>query len=196
MSKRIFDLLLCIISLVITLPFYLFIYLGIKIDDKGKIFYTQSRVGLNGKEFSIIKFRTMKTHQEFASSITIKDDPRITRFGKLLRRYKIDEWPTIFNVIKSEMSFVGPRPESPNYVKFYNKQQLEVLKVKPGITDPATILFNEEADLLVNVTDSESVYRKDIMPRKLKINLDYIQNQTLLTDVKIILDTILLITSK
>ena len=116
MIKRIFDLLLSFLILLITLPFYPFIGLAIKLDSKGPIFYTQPRVGRDCSTFKIIKFRTMVIDHQFNSSITIKNDPRITSLGKFLRRYKIDEWPTLLNVIKSEMSVVGPRPEAPKYV--------------------------------------------------------------------------------
>ena len=193
MLKRIIDLSLSVISLLITLPFYPLIALAIKIDSKGPIFYVQSRVGLKGKKFNVIKFRTMSTTPSFASAITVKNDPRITKSGKLLRRYKIDEWPTILNVIKSEMSFVGPRPESPKYVELYSEQQKKVLEVKPGITDPATISFNNESELMIDTNGSEGIYIKEIMPRKLAINLKYIENQSLTADVKIIFQTILLI---
>ena len=193
MLKRIIDLSLSAISLLITLPFYPLIALAIKIDSKGPIFYVQSRVGLKGKKFNVIKFRTMSTTPSFASAITVKNDPRITKSGKLLRRYIIDEWPTILNVIKSEMSFVGPRPESPKYVELYSEQQKKVLEVKPGITDPATISFNNESELMIDTNGSEGIYIKEIMPRKLAINLKYIENQNLTADVKIIFQTILLI---
>jgi len=129
----------------------------------------------------------------FNSAITIKNDPRITASGKFLRRYKIDEWPTIFNVFKSDMSFVGPRPEAPKYVSLYTEEQKRVLSVKPGITDPATIAYNNEATLLSNTDDSEDMYIKKIMPSKLIINSKYIETQTLMTDAKIIFKTILLI---
>lgn len=193
MLKRIFDLLLSCLSLLMTLPFYPLIALAIKFDSKGPIFYTQPRVGRNYSTFNIIKFRTMVTDQSFRSYITIKNDSRITSSGKFLRRYKIDEWPTILNVIKSEMSFVGPRPEAPKYVALYTKEQKKVLAVKPGITDPATITYNNEAELMSSTDDSEKIYIKQIMPRKLSLNSKYVENQTLITDAKIIFKTILLI---
>ena len=193
MLKRIFDLLLSCIVLLITLPFYPLIAFAIKLDSKGPIFYTQIRVGLNHSQINIIKFRTMIHAHSFNSPITIKNDPRITSFGKFLRRYKVDEWPTVFNVINSEMSFVGPRPEAPKYVSLYTEEQQKVLGVKPGITDPATITYNNEAQLLYNTDDSEDTYIKKIMPSKLILNSEYIETQTLITDVKIIFKTILLI---
>ena len=193
MLKRIFDLLLSCLSLLMTLPFYPLIALAIKFDSKGPIFYTQPRVGRNYSTFNIIKFRTMVTAQSFRSYITIKNDSRITSSGKFLSRYKIDEWPTILNVIKSEMSFVGPRPEAPKYVALYTKEQKKVLAVKPGITDPATITYNNEAELMSSTDDSEKIYIKQIMPRKLSLNSKYVENQTLITDAKIIFKTILLI---
>ena len=135
----------------------------------------------------------MVIDHRFNSSITIKNDPRITSLGKFLRRYKIDEWPTLLNVIKSEMSVVGPRPEAPKYVSLYTKEQKMVLSVKPGITDLATIAYNNEAALMSNTDDSEDIYIKQIMPGKLKLNSRYIETQTLITDAKIIFKTILLI---
>tara|TARA_B100000686_G_scaffold343114_1_gene423363 strand:- start:6060 stop:6476 length:417 start_codon:yes stop_codon:yes gene_type:complete len=135
----------------------------------------------------------MVHEHSFNSHITIKNDPRITSSGKFFRRYKVDEWPTIFNVIKSEMSFVGPRPEAPKYVALYTEEQKKVLRVKPGITDPATITYNNESALLYSTDDSENIYIKKIMPRKLILNSAYIETQTLITDAKIILKTILLI---
>ncbi len=193
MLKRIFDLLLSFLILLITLPFYTFIGLAIKLNSKGPIFYTQPRVGRDCSIFKIIKFRTMVIDHQFNSSITIKNDPRITSLGKFLRRYKIDEWPTLLNVIKSEMSMVGPRPEAPKYVALYTKEQKKVLTVKPGITDLATIAYNNEAALMSNTDDSEDIYIKQIMPGKLKLNSKYIESQTLITDAKIIFKTILLI---
>ena len=193
MIKRIFDLFLSFLILLITLPFYPFIGLAIKLDSKGSIFYTQPRVGRDCSTFKIIKFRTMVIDHRFNSSITIKNDPRITSLGKFLRRYKIDEWPTLLNVIKSEMSVVGPRPEVPKYVSSYTKEQKKVLTVKPGITDLATIAYNNEAALMSNTDDSEDIYIKQIMPGKLKLNSRYIERQTLITDAKIIFKTILLI---
>ncbi len=193
MLKRIFDLLLSCLVLLITLPFYPLIAFAIKCDSKGPIFYTQTRVGIDCSQFNIIKFRTMVHEHSFNSHITIKNDPRITSSGKIFRRYKVDEWPTIFNVIKSEMSFVGPRPEAPKYVALYTEEQKKVLRVKPGITDPATITYNNESALLYSTDDSENIYIKKIMPRKLILNSAYIETQTLITDAKIILKTILLI---
>jgi len=193
MFKRLFDLLLSIVALLITIPFYPLIALAIKFDSKGPIFYKQTRVGHNCSIFNIIKFRTMLTDHNFNSEITIHNDPRVTTSGKFLRRYKIDEWPTILNVIKSDMSFVGPRPEAPKYVALYTEEQKKILSVKPGITDPATIAYNNEATLLSSTHESEDIYIKKIMPRKLILNSKYIETQTLFTDAKIILKTILLI---
>jgi len=196
MSKTILDICLSILSLLITLPFYILIAIAIKIDSKGPIFYIQPRVGLNGKLFNIIKFRTMYIDTNFSSSVTINNDPRITKTGIFLRRYKIDEWPTAFNVLKFQMSFVGPRPESPNYAKLYTEEQKIVLNVKPGITDPAAILFNNESELLNNIDQSQEIYIHQIMPAKLSVNLEYIKNQTLIGDVKIVCNTIWLVMKK
>ena len=196
MSKTILDICLSILSLLITLHFYILIAIAIKIDSKGPIFYIQPRVVLNGKLYNIIKFRTMYIDTNFSSSVTINNDPRITKTGIFLRRYKIDEWPTAFNVLKFQMSFVGPRPESPNYAKLYSEEQKIVLNVKPGITDPAAILFNNESELLNYIDQSQEIYIHQIMPAKLSVYLEYIKNQTLIGDVKIVCNTIRLVMKK
>lgn len=162
------------------------------IDSKGGVFFLQDRVGKNGKVFKIIKFRTMTAGSDKESLLTIgQKDSRITRAGYFLRKFKIDEIPQLINVLKSDMSFVGPRPEVEKYVALYNEEQLKVLTVRPGITDFASIQYKDESTLLANADDPEIFYISDVMPTKLKLNIDYINNRNFMLDVKIIFKTIL-----
>jgi len=174
-TKRIFDLVLSLVSLLILSPFLALAALFIKMESKGPILYRQLRVGLNEKPFYIYKFRTMEVGAEQKGlPITGADDPRLTMGGKVLRKTKLDEMPQLFNVLKGEMSLVGPRPEVPQYVKLYTNEQKRVLTVKPGMTDPATVYFRDEEGLLAKADDKESFYINEIMPIKLKLYLQYI----------------------
>ncbi|MCK4394683.1 sugar transferase, partial [Candidatus Bipolaricaulota bacterium] len=174
-TKRIFDLVLSLVSLLILSPFLTLAALFIKMESKGPILYRQLRVGLNEKPFYIYKFRTMEVGAEQKGlPITGADDPRLTMVGKVLRKTKLDEMPQLFNVLKGEMSLVGPRPEVPQYVKLYTNEQKRVLTVKPGMTDPATVYFRDEEGLLARVENKESFYINQIMPIKLKLYLQYI----------------------
>ncbi len=194
MLKRAFDIILSLFGIIIISPLILVISLLLLIDSKGGIFFIQERVGKNGKIFKLIKFRTMKVGSQRQSSLTIGGrDPRITRFGYYLRKYKMDELPQLINVIKGEMSIVGPRPELQKYVKLYNKDQLEVLKVRPGITDLASIKYRNESDLLSNSENPEKLYVSEIMPEKLKLNYEYISSRSFWSDLVIIFKTIAVI---
>lgn len=174
-TKRIFDLVLSLVSLLVLSPFLALAALFIKMESKGPILYRQLRVGLNEKPFYIYKFRTMEVGAEQKGlPITGADDPRLTMVGKVLRKTKLDEMPQLFNVLKGEMSLVGPRPEVPQYVKLYTNEQKRVLTVKPGMTDPATVYFRDEEGLLARVENKESFYINQIMPIKLKLYLQYI----------------------
>jgi len=174
-TKRIFDLVLSLVSLLILSSFLALAALFIKMESKGPILYRQLRVGLNEKPFYIYKFRTMEVGAEQKGlPITGADDPRLTMGGKVLRKTKLDEMPQLFNVLKGEMSLVGPRPEVPQYVKLYTNEQKRVLTVKPGMTDPATVYFRDEEGLLAKADDKESFYINEIMPIKLKLYLQYI----------------------
>lgn len=164
---------------------------AIAIDSRGGIFFLQTRVGKNNKDFKLIKFRTMRVDAESKGQLTIGGrDSRITRTGYFLRRYKLDELPQLVNVLLGDMSLVGPRPEVRRYVDLYTPLQLQVLSVKPGITDYASIKYANENELLATAENPEQFYIDTIMPDKLAINLEYIKNRAFGTDIKIIFKTI------
>ena len=162
----------------------------IKLDSKGPIFFRQVRVTKNGREFKILKYRTMRVGSDKYSQITVGKDSRITKVGDFLRKYKLDEIPQLINVLIGDMSLVGPRPEVPKYVALYTKEQREILKVRAGITDYASIEFSNENDILANETDPEKAYIEKIMPRKIELNKKYLSEISVMTDIKIILLTI------
>ncbi|MCB0722469.1 MAG: sugar transferase [Ignavibacteriae bacterium] len=192
MLKRTFDVVVSFLGLVMLFPFLIIIAAIIVIDSKGGVFFLQDRVGKNGKVFKIIKFRTMTVGSDKKSLLTIgQKDSRITRVGYFLRKFKIDEIPQLINVLKGDMSFVGPRPEVEKYVALYNEEQLKVLTVRPGITDFASIQYKDESTLLANADDPETFYVSEVMPAKLKLNFYYINNRNFMLDVKIIFKTIL-----
>ncbi len=194
--KRIFDLILAAIFLILLAPLFIFIAIRIKLDSKGSVFYKQVRVGLNGKDFGIYKFRTMFVGSDKKGLLTVGgNDARITRPGLFLRKYKLDELPQLINVFFGDMSIVGPRPEVRKYVDLYSKEQLQVLSVKPGITDYASIEYSKENEILANATDPEATYIHEIMPAKLALNQKYIREQSFFTDLKIILQTLVKIVS-
>lgn len=162
----------------------------IKLDSKGPIFFRQVRVTKNGREFKILKYRTMRVGSDKYSQITVGKDSRITKVGDFLRKYKLDEIPQLINVLIGDMSLVGPRPEVPKYVALYTEEQREILKVRAGITDYASIEFSNENDILANETDPEKAYIEKIMPRKIELNKKYLSEISVMTDIKIILLTI------
>ena len=190
MLKRIFDITLSLFGLIILLPFMLIIAILIKIDSKGSVFFKQIRVTKNGKEFKIFKYRTMKVGSDKYSQITVGKDGRITKLGSFLRKYKLDEIPQLINVLIGDMSLVGPRPEVPKYVALYTDEQKEILKVRAGITDYASIEFSDENDLLALEEEPEKAYIEKIMPKKIELNKKYLSETSVLTDIKIILLTI------
>ena len=190
MLKRIFDITLSLFGLIILLPFMLIIAILIKLDSKGPVFFKQIRVTKNGREFKIFKYRTMRVGSDKYSQITVGKDNRITKIGAFLRKYKLDEIPQLINVFIGDMSLVGPRPEVPKYVAFYTDEQKEILKVRAGITDYASIEFSDENDLLASEEDPEKEYIEKIMPKKIELNKKYILEISILTDIKIILLTI------
>ena len=190
MLKRIFDITLSLFGLIILLPFMLIIAILIKIDSKGSVFFKQIRVTKNGKEFKIFKYRTMKVGSDKYSQITVGKDGRITKIGSFLRKYKLDEIPQLINVLIGDMSLVGPRPEVPKYVALYTDEQKEILKVRAGITDYASIEFSDENDLLALEEEPEKAYIEKIMPKKIELNKKYLSETSVLTDIKIILLTI------
>ncbi|WP_372754904.1 sugar transferase [Mariniflexile sp.] len=195
--KRWFDVLFSIIGLIILAPFLLIIALIIKIDSKGPVFFVQGRVGKNNKDFNIFKFRTMRTQSETQGLLTLGNhDNRITKVGYFLRRYKIDEFPQLINILKGDMSFVGPRPELRYYVNFYSEDDMKIFVVRPGITGLASLKYRNEVELLKAAKDPESFFIKTIIPDKLKYNKKYIENRNFLFDLKLIFLTIVKVVTK
>ena len=190
MLKRIFDIILSLFGLIILLPFMLIIAIFIKLDSKGTVFFKQVRVTKNGREFKIFKYRTMRVGSDKYSQITVGKDDRITKIGLFLRKYKLDEIPQLINVFIGDMSLVGPRPEVPKYVALYTEEQREILKVRAGITDYASIEFSNENDILADEADPEKAYIEKIMPRKIELNKKYLSEISVITDINIILLTI------
>lgn len=189
--KRFLDLLLAMVGIVTLSPLLLIGALAIKINDGGSIFFRQTRIGQHGRPFRIWKFRTMvENAASQGRAITAAGDRRITRVGHFLRRFKVDELPQLFNVLAGTMSFVGPRPEVEKYVSLYNESQRQVLKLRPGITDLASIKYRNESELLATVENPEEMYRLEIMPDKIKINLEYARVATPWTDLQVILKTL------
>jgi lipopolysaccharide/colanic/teichoic acid biosynthesis glycosyltransferase len=192
MIKRLFDIFFSLFGLAVLLPILLVIAILIKIESKGSVFYRQTRVGKNNQDFKIFKFRTMLIGSDKKGLLTLGDnDSRVTKVGYLLRKYKLDEMPQLINVLQGSMSFVGPRPEVRKYVNYYSQEDLEILQVKPGITDYASIAFRDEAELLKDTNNPEKLYIEDIMPQKIALNKKYIVNPSVFIDIKIILKTFL-----
>lgn len=191
MLKRIFDILFSLVMIILLSPLLLMIVLIILLDDPvGGVIFRQERVGKNGIPFRLLKFRTMRPAAERGGQLTVgARDPRITRAGYYLRKYKVDELPQLFNVLVGDMSVVGPRPEVPRYVALYSPEQRQVLEIKPGITDYASLEYFAESELLARSPDPEKTYIEEVMPAKLKLNLQYRKEMNLLTDIKIILKT-------
>ena len=189
--KRFFDISVSFIGLFMLLPLFTAVAIWIILDSKGGVFYRQTRVGKNGKDFGIVKFRTMYKRTGKDSLLTIGcNDCRITRAGRYLRKHKLDELPQLINVLAGDMSLVGPRPEVRKYVDLYNDEQKKVLAVRPGITDYASIKYRNEGEMLVVQPNPEQYYIEQIMPDKLHINLHCMQNRSLIKDIKIICKTI------
>lgn len=189
--KRLFDITASFFGIIILSPLLIFIGLWVGLSSKGGVFYKQIRVGKNNKDFKLYKFRSMRVNSDKQGLLTVgSKDSRITTAGYFIRKYKIDELPQLFNVLKGDMSFVGPRPEVRRYVDLYSEEQMKVLKVAPGITDPASIKYRNENDILSSQSNPEEYYIQHIMPDKLKINIDYINTQTFIKDIKIIFQTI------
>jgi lipopolysaccharide/colanic/teichoic acid biosynthesis glycosyltransferase len=191
MAKRAFDLFFSLLGLLILSPFLLVVALAVRLSSPGPVIFRSRRVGMSGKEFLLLKFRTMtKDAPETGPAITFGKDPRITRLGAFLRRLKIDELPQLLNVINGEISLVGPRPEAPEYVRLYAPEQRAVLDLKPGITDPASIKYAMESELLGTSGDPEATYVQHVMPDKIRMNLEYAARASVWTDCLIILRTL------
>ncbi|MFI1773810.1 sugar transferase [Thalassobellus citreus] len=192
MIKRSFDIVFSIITLLLLFPFLLLIALLIKLDSKGPVLFIQGRVGKHNKDFNILKFRTMYMQSQNKGLLTLGNhDSRITKIGYFLRRYKIDEFPQLINILKGDMSFVGPRPELRYYVNFYNEDDLKIFKIKPGITGLASLKYRNEVELLKTAKNPEAFYINTIIPDKLKYNKEYIKKRSFFFDLKLIFITII-----
>ncbi len=195
--KRVFDIVISALGLIVlALPMVL-ISLLIKRDSEGPVFFRQVRVGKNQVPFEILKFRTMVVDApKLGREITVGEDPRITKTGRILRKTKLDELPQLINVLKGDMSFVGPRPEVPRYVELYDDRQRQILSIRPGITDLASIEYRDEATVLAAAENPDQVYIEEIMPHKLDLNLKYMKNMGIFYDIKLILKTIYVVIFK
>jgi lipopolysaccharide/colanic/teichoic acid biosynthesis glycosyltransferase len=193
MLKRVFDVLVSSTVIFIALPLWAIIAIAIKLDSPGPVFYRGVRVGKDGKLFTIYKFRTMVVDApNRGPGITSSKDPRITRVGRLLRKFKIDEMPQLINVLKGEMSIVGPRPEDPRYVAYYTPEQRRVLSVRPGMASPAFIKYRHEEEILAAAGDDlERIYLTEILPDKLRMDLEYIEQQSLFFDLSVLVQAAL-----
>ena len=190
MAKRLFDIISSGFGLLVISPLLPVIALAIKLDSTGPVFYRQPRIGMDRKPFNILKFRTMTVDADKQGDISVKSDARITRVGRWLRRLEMDEIPTLVNVLIGDMSVVGPRPELPVYVQDYSQDQLRVLSVRPGMTDLGTLRYRNETELLDGERDPEQVYREQILPDKLRLNLEYVDRKSFWFDMKIIFETL------
>ncbi len=192
MVKRIFDITLSLILLSIFFPFGLLISVWILIESSGGVFYKQARIGQKGIPFKMFKFRSMRQNSDKLGQLTVgMRDPRITRSGYFIRKYKLDEFPQFINVLKGDMSIVGPRPEVQEFVDLYTDEQRKILNVKPGITDYASLEYFKENELLGMSDDPRKTYVEEIMPAKIELNMKYIQHPGLLNDIKIMWRTFL-----
>ena len=188
--KRLFDIVASGLGLLVLSPLFILVAIWIKLDSKGPVFFRQVRVGRYNKDFRIFKFRSMRVGSDKGSLITIGGrDPRVTRSGYFIRKYKIDELPQLINVFIGDMSLVGPRPEVRHYVNYWTPEQMHVLDVRPGITDPASIKFRNENELLEKADDPEKFYIEVIMQEKIRLYLQYVRNASIGYDIKLIFQT-------
>ncbi len=189
--KRLFDVVCSFFGLLVLSPLFVFLSLWVGLGSKGGVFYKQKRVGRFNKDFTLYKFRSMRVGADKKGLLTIGGkDSRVTKAGLFIRKYKLDELPQLLNVLKGDMSFVGPRPEVRKYVDMYTERQLKVLDVRPGITDLASIKYRNENDLLAAADNPEQYYIDVVMQDKLALNLQYIETRTFLGDIKLIFRTI------
>jgi lipopolysaccharide/colanic/teichoic acid biosynthesis glycosyltransferase len=190
-GKRVLDCASSAMGMFLLLPVFVLVAASIKLTSRGPVFYRQMRVGKDGQPFHILKFRSMIVDApQMSPGITVSGDNRITQVGRFLRRYKIDELPQLWNVLQGNMSLVGPRPELPKYVEDYSPEQKLVLCVRPGITDPASLAYRHEEEILSRCEDPERIYRTEILPDKLAQNLEYIRHISFQKDLRIILATV------
>lgn len=189
-GRRLLDLAVAIVLLLILAPVLMVLAIAIRLDSSGPAFFRQERIGRGGRAFRILKFRTMRVDAESRGvQITIGRDPRITRVGEILRRYKLDELPQLLNILRGEMSWVGPRPEVPRYVALYTAEQREILEYRPGLTGPASLKFSDESSLLAEQPDPERYYREVLIPAKIAEDLAYLSGATLLSDAQLLAKT-------
>jgi glycosyltransferase len=195
--KRLFDVIASGLGLVVLSPLFLVLAIWIKLDSKGPVFYRQVRVGRNNKDFRIFKFRSMRVGADKGSLVTIGGrDPRVTRSGYWIRKFKLDELPQLINVFIGDMSLVGPRPEVRHYVDYWTPEQMRVLDVRPGITDPASIKFRNENELMEKAEDPEKYYIEVIMQEKIKLYLEYVEKHNFFYDIALIFKTFWVIVSE
>lgn len=188
--KRLFDIVASGLGLIVLSPVFAVLAVWIKADSKGPVFYRQTRVGRDNKDFRLFKFRSMRPDSDKLGLITVGGhDPRVTRSGYYIRKYKLDEFPQLINVFKGDMSLVGPRPEVRKYVDLYTPEQLNVLKVRPGITSLASIRYRNENEILAQADDPDQCYIEKIMPEKIAIDMEYVEKANLATDIKLIFNT-------
>lgn len=188
--KRAFDIIASGLGLIVLSPLFLVLAIWIKLDSKGPVFYRQVRVGYKNKDFRIFKFRSMRVGADKGSLVTIGGhDPRVTRSGYFIRKFKFDELPQLINVFLGDMSLVGPRPEVRHYVDYWTPEQMHVLDVRPGITDPASIKFRNENELMEQAEDPEKYYIEVIMQEKIKLYLEYVEKHSFLFDIGLIFKT-------
>jgi lipopolysaccharide/colanic/teichoic acid biosynthesis glycosyltransferase len=193
LSKRTLDIIASFFGLLLLAPVFLAIGIWILLEDGAPIFFRQERVGRGGSTFRVLKFRSMRSLPAGAEGLllTVGRDPRITRSGQWIRRTKLDELPQLWNVLVGEMSLVGPRPEVPRYVARYTPEQRQILDYAPGVTDPASLEFGNESELMAGASDPEVFYLEEILPRKLAVSLKYARNATLCSDLVVILKTVI-----
>ena len=190
-AKRLFDLLWTVVGLALLWPVFVVLSLIIALGDGGPVLYRQARVGKGGRVFRMLKFRTMVVDADKAGSLlTVGRDPRTTPVGRWIRRLKLDELPQLWNDLRGEMSLVGPRPEVPRYVALYTAEQWRVLDLVPGITDRASIKYRDESELLARASDPQTVYVSQILPDKIRLNLEYAAHATVWTDFLVVLSTL------
>ena len=190
MAKRLFDFILSLFGIIFLFPFLIVPAILIPLDSKGGIFYKQTRVGRYNKDFKLFKFRTMKVKSDKSGLLTTSSrDPRITKIGYYLRKFKIDEMPQLINVLVGDMSLVGPRPEVRKYVDLYTQDQMKVLDHRPGVTDISSIKYSNENRILESVSNPEKYYIEEIMQDKLKLNIAYLENRNLISDIITIFKT-------
>lgn len=192
MMKRIFDLAIATIALVLLAPWFLLVAAMIKLDSRGPVFFRQERIGLRGHPFFILKFRSMVQDAPLrGGTVTFGDDPRITAVGRWLRRTKIDELPQLLNIVKGDMSFVGPRPEVRKYVELFRHDFEEILQIRPGLTDLASLHYRDESELLGKFENPEEVYQEQILPDKIRLAKEYLRQASMLFDLDLIFRTLL-----